>query len=79
MQNHTSSNERKRKIIWYNPPFSKNVSTSVGKIFLKTLDQVSGPDVECRDVECLDVDNICLDVDNICLPVETAWLVVENL
>ena len=25
---------RKRKIIWFNPPFSKNVQTNVGKVFL---------------------------------------------
>ena len=47
--------------------------------FPKSLLTVSGPNVECRDVECLNVDNICLDVDNICLPVETAGLVVDNL
>ena len=29
--------KRKRKIIWFNPPYSKNVKTNVGKIFLKLL------------------------------------------
>ena len=29
--------QRKRKIIWFNPPFSLNVKTSVGKKFLKLL------------------------------------------
>ena len=29
--------KRKRKIIWFNPPYSKNVKTSVGKVFLKLL------------------------------------------
>ena len=29
---------RKRDIIWYNPPFSKNVSTNIGRTFLKLLD-----------------------------------------
>ena len=28
---------RSRNIIWYNPPYSKNVDTNVGKIFLKLL------------------------------------------
>ena len=28
---------RKRKIIWFNPPYSKNVKTNVGKVFLKLL------------------------------------------
>ncbi|OOZ36136.1 hypothetical protein, partial [Solemya elarraichensis gill symbiont] len=29
--------KRKRNIIWYNPPFSKNVATNVGKTFLRIL------------------------------------------
>ena len=41
--NETATNnnnkQRKRKIIWFNPPFSKNVSTNVGKFFLKLLDK----------------------------------------
>jgi len=28
---------RKRKIIWFNPPFSKNVSTNIGKKFLNLI------------------------------------------
>ena len=27
-----------RNIIWFNPPFNKNVSTNVGKQFLNSLD-----------------------------------------
>jgi hypothetical protein len=30
---------RKRNITWYNPPFSKNVTTNVGQTFLKILDE----------------------------------------
>ena len=30
---------RHRDIIWYNPPFSKNVATNVGRTFLKILDE----------------------------------------
>ena len=33
----TSKRNRKRKIIWYNPPFSKSVETNVGKIFLNLI------------------------------------------
>ena len=29
--------KRKRDIIWYNPPYSTNVKTNVGKIFFKLL------------------------------------------
>ena len=35
-QNQTNAN-RKRKIIWYNPPFSQNVKTNIGKKFLKLV------------------------------------------
>ena len=30
---------RHREIIWYNPPYSKNVATNVGRAFLKILDE----------------------------------------
>ena len=31
--------KRHRNIIWYNPPFSKSVSTNVGKTFLQIIDE----------------------------------------
>ena len=36
--NSTRTN-RRRNVIWYNPPFSKNVATNVGRTFLKILDE----------------------------------------
>ena len=30
---------RKRKIMWFNPPYSSNVSINIGKSFLKILDR----------------------------------------
>ena len=33
------TNRRKRKIIWFNPPRSKNVSTKVGNQFLKLINE----------------------------------------
>ena len=30
---------RKRKIIWFNPPYSMNVQRNIGKIFFKLIDQ----------------------------------------
>ena len=36
--NHQKHSKHKRKIIWFNPPFSKSVSTKVGKSFLSLLD-----------------------------------------
>ena len=31
--------QRKRQIIWFNPPYSKNVTTKVGKFFLSLIDK----------------------------------------
>ena len=30
---------RKRNIIWYNPPYNKSVSTNIGRVFLNSLDK----------------------------------------
>ena len=35
----TKQKNRKRNIIWFNPPYSKNVVTKVGNYFLKLLDK----------------------------------------
>jgi len=35
----TNSMKRKRKITWFNPPFSQNVQTNVAKCFLKIIDK----------------------------------------
>ena len=29
--------QRKRKIIWYNPPYSANIKTNIGKTFLNLI------------------------------------------
>jgi hypothetical protein len=39
LTNNKNTRSRKRKIIWYNPPNSKNVSTNVGQSFLKIIDE----------------------------------------
>ena len=36
--NHQKHSKQKRKIIWFNPPFSKNDYTKIGKYFLSLLD-----------------------------------------
>ena len=38
-QNTENHRTRKRKIIWFNPPYNKNVTTNVGKTFLKLIDK----------------------------------------
>ena len=35
----TRCRTRQRKIIWYSPPYSRNVETNVGKCFLSLIDQ----------------------------------------
>ena len=32
-----TTKRRKRKIIWFNPPYDKNVSTNIGKLFLNLI------------------------------------------
>ena len=34
IENNTNKMQRKRTIIWFNPPFNKNVTTNVGRRFL---------------------------------------------
>ena len=35
----SSKRKRKRKIIWFTPPFSKNVSTNIGQLFLEIINR----------------------------------------
>ena len=35
----SNNKQRKRNIIWFNPPYSKNVKTNIGKIFLNLLNK----------------------------------------
>ena len=37
--NTNTSQGRKRNIIWFNPPFSKSVSTNIGKYFMNLLEK----------------------------------------
>ena len=37
--NNSQNKNRKRNIIWFNPPYSNNISTNIGKIFLTILDK----------------------------------------
>ena len=41
--NHTSA-KRKRKLIWFNPPFSMNVKTNIAKNFLQLIDKHFPPE-----------------------------------
>ena len=37
--NPRTGKQRKRNIIWFNPPFSKNVATKIGRYFLNLVDK----------------------------------------
>ena len=37
--NQPKKNHRKRKITWFNPPYSKHVKTNIGKKFLELIDK----------------------------------------
>ena len=37
-ENNQQREQRKQKIMWFNPPYSLDVRTNVGKLFLKLLD-----------------------------------------
>ena len=41
---------RKRKIIWFNPPFSKNVKTNIGKVFFKFLNKHFPPNSKLNKI-----------------------------
>ena len=36
-QHRNNKKKRKRNIIWFNPPYSVNVKTNIGKIFFKIM------------------------------------------
>ena len=37
INNRETKKKRKKNVIWYNPPFSLDVNTNVGRLFFKTL------------------------------------------
>ena len=39
---HSQKRKRSRKIIWFNPPYSKNVKTNIGKTFLMLINKHVG-------------------------------------
>lgn len=42
-ENRNDKRSRKRNILWFNPPFSENVTTNIGKKFLQLLDKCFPP------------------------------------
>ena len=39
--------QRKRKIIWYNPPYSANIKIKIGKTFLKLIKALPANSIRC--------------------------------
>ena len=46
--NHHNRKQRKRNIIWFNPPYSDYVQTNVGKRFLEAIDECFGHNPELK-------------------------------
>ena len=44
----TNSRKRQRNIIWFNPPFSKNVQTNIGREFLNLIEKCFPPNHKLR-------------------------------
>ena len=47
-QKKDNSQQRKMQIIWFNPPYSKNITTKVGKSFLSLIDKHFPPHHKLR-------------------------------
>ena len=43
-QHHQTKKTRRRNITWYNPPYSRNVTTNIRQSFLKILDEEFPPE-----------------------------------
>ena len=65
---------RRRKITWFNPPYSMDVETNVGKEFLKLLDLHFPPGHILRSVMC----RSAVKVSYRCLPNMGAQVAKQN-
>ena len=63
-ENPSTTSNRKRKVIWFNPPYSKSVKTNVGKRFLNLLDKHFPPHNKLRKI----FNRNTLKVSYSCLP-----------
>ena len=55
---------RKRNIMWFNPPFSNNVSTNVGKKYLRLLDKHFPPNHKFYSI----LNRNCAKISYCCMP-----------
>ena len=49
-ENHNTRRRRRRDILWYNPPFDKQVKTNVGKTFLNLINRHFPPNHRLRAI-----------------------------
>ena len=73
---------KKRQIIWFNPPFNKNVKTNVGKNFLLLIDKHFPKDSPLRQVvnrNCVKVSYSCTQNVKQIIQAHNAKLVKENI
>ena len=49
-QNSRRNKPRSRNIVWFNPPFSKNIATNIGQEFFKLLERCFPPDHILRPI-----------------------------
>ena len=66
--------KKKRKIIWYNPPFNKNVKTNIGKSFLKLIDEHFTEKHPLRQV----INRNCVKISYSCTPNIEAIIQAHN-
>jgi hypothetical protein len=49
-QEKPNKTNRKRNITWYNPPYSKNIATNIGKTFIKIVDESFPPESQLHKI-----------------------------
>ena len=62
--NHNKKKTRKRKCLYYNPPFCKSVQTNIGKLFLALLDKHFGKSSEYHKI----INRNCVKLSYCCSP-----------
>ena len=73
-ENSSKRRQRKRNITWFNPPFSDNVSTNIGRKFLNLLDKHFPPDHKLHPI----CNRSCVKVSYSCMPNMAAIIKQHN-
>ena len=73
-ENSSRRRQRKRNITWFNPPFSDNVSTNIGRKFLNLLDKHFPPDHKLHPI----CNRSCVKVSYSCMPNMAAIIKQHN-